>query len=484
MINIQRITSEYTGTYDPWISPSDQWVLQETVKYDTGPGCKFGCVYCNQSFVGRENEDDGVRRSGYILAQTQAGISLNTRIGIRNKTVAEIEPEKLVEEFFAWDYYHPEMSVILENFTDPSLDWNRTLYLMELLIRENHIGPLIFITKGEIDINIARRIASVRDNGGYPIGIITYTGLSTKIEPWGGRYAVSAMESLRRVRVPVLHSLQPIILGENDSEECISRVLSQTAKVADGIFFGGVYIHKILIDQLASAGIEIDPIYHDDVYPIGKKLPDNVKSRVRNVIERLVIQIPVHETANCAVASIMGSHYNRYRPNRTADWRGPDELLFESTFCSGCTINQRTTCQATMGDNLSPKLMIVEECLEQFGYTPSNGFNLQVQMSSTHPGLLLIVGGSLPIEELYMIEERCGLDVNNLPYNTDQGLKRRCREALAEMGLNFDEVHRDSILVGEEWVVYLDKNIGESNRRIAERWIRNKNRARIHVKLT
>ncbi|HRN70531.1 MAG TPA: hypothetical protein PLS49_05085 [Candidatus Woesebacteria bacterium] len=481
MPSIQRQEGVFTNNSDSWINPTDLWQNHNIIPlHEKGPGCHFNCLYCNQSFVGRDESE--VRQSGYILAQTQAGVSLNTRIGIEKQIVSEIDPNTLLNEFFQWPYYNENMSIIFENFTDPSVNWKRTLYLMEQITQHGHTGPLIFITKGLIPNSYTKKMADLKEQGGHPVGIVTYTGLPQEIEPASSADRLTTMSRLTASEIPVLLSMQPMIKGINDSEEMITQILTETKGITNGIFVSGLYVDPHIVSLFAEAGFPLDTTYTDDIYSIAKKTPQDVISKVKTIANQLGITLPIHETANCAIASVMTTLYNKPTTNRTADWRGSHDLLFDSSLCSTCDPVQKEICQSTVHKESTEQIVKVNECLQQFGYTAENGFQLTVMPSNTHPGLLLIEGGSLSIEELYLIEERTGCDVNNLPAYTEQGLLKRSREAIeGEMHLEFDTTFIGATLVDQEWFIILNSNSIGDKVKEAQRWLRNKNRARIHV---
>lgn len=476
---VGRIFPEYT---DEILNPTTLW--KKTGKVHTGesgPGCAVGCIYCNQ--ISLDRNTDGDKISGYLSCGLDGGISVNSRLMVGNRVDQEISIDALISAMKQYPYLEATSSVVLENFNDPGMSWDKTIDLMKRMITElHHTGPMLFITKMGIAPRHVERIKQVQEMGGKPICIVSYSGMPEEIEPVNKRARLKTMEQMYNTGIPVIISMRPMIVGINATEGKIRETIRETHQYVDVYIVGGLFVYRgSTAEAFAKAGYPLPPGYTEIDYPVAKILPEGVKKLVRQVAHNEGVNVPVHDHTSCAVSQLMTLKYNQPTPDRLAHWLGDTKPKFESYCSEFCDKRQMAVCRRKSEEDPQKVAELAKHKLEITGYP-----DYEVIPSATQAGLLLVKGddkhpGSFLIGQLFTVAESTGWYVNNLP--SYEGLVHRSRQALEEdMGLmNFDSVFVGAVLVGQEWHVFIDGDIDQRGNELTVRWLRSRNRARIQV---
>ena len=210
---------------------------------ESGPGCAVGCIYCNQ--ISLDKNTNGDKIAGYLSCGVDGGISVNSRLMVGNKIDQEIAADDLINAIGQYPYYETSSSVILENFNDPGMDWGKTVEIMKRMVTElQHTGPILFITKMGITPNYAEQIRKVKEMGGRPICIVTYSGMPQEIEPINGKARLKTMEQMHNAGIPVIVSMRPMITGINATEGKIKETIHDTQQFADISTVGGLFVYR------------------------------------------------------------------------------------------------------------------------------------------------------------------------------------------------------------------------------------------------
>lgn len=479
---IPKSTQNFPEHTDESLRPTSLWGKTGKVRSgETGTGCAVGCIYCNQISLDRNGQGDKI--AGYLSCGVDGGISINSRLMVGNRIDQEISIDDLIEATKQYPYYEPTSSVILENFNDPGMRWDRTINLMRRMVSElKHTGPLIFITKMGISPRYVEQIKQIQEMGGKPICIVTYSGLPKEIEPIDKKQRLRTMQQMHDAGIPVIMSMRPMIRGLNATEERIKETLRETYQNVDIYTTGGLFVYQdYTADAFVKAGYPLPPEYTEINYPVAKILPEDVRRLVRQVTLNEGIRNPVHDHTSCAISQLMTLKYNQSTPDRLAHWSGETDPKFGSYCSVFCDPKQIAVCKSKSQETPQAVVDLAKNKLTRIGYP-----DYEVIPSATQTGLLLVKGdnehaGSFLIEQLFTVAENAGWYVNNLP--SYEGLIHRSRQAMEEdMGLNnFDSVFVGAILVGQEWHVFIDGEIDHHGNELTVRWLRSRNRARIQV---
>lgn len=411
-----------------WTFPS----LRDSIS-DHAPGCGYGCLYCNQAGmdVGKNGEDT----SPYITTTVDSGISLNTSVMKGNIVIKSIEPSLLVEELASFPFYNSETPLLLQNFTDPSLDWRSTFDLISLLReRLRHSGPIILITKGCIPEKYVAMAKEFILGGAELYFIVTYSGLPDVIEPVSSRGRESAIKRLSQSGIPVIMSMRPLIEGINTSREHIQKMLGEIGCHASAVTFGGLYAFEFSRDAFARAGHPLPAEYDKATGAEFKLLSEGTKETILDVASEFE-GLHIYRHTTCAIAFLRQKFYGKTQPDRLAHWALTDPQFAD---CSGCNLEQMKECQQQLVDDPEEKVVLAETRAREIG------FEVKI-IPSVKPGVLLIVDGDLHLSELFFLTEACGWNVENLP--SDLRLMSTIKNFFRDRGI---EISEDNITVSYE----------------------------------
>jgi DNA repair photolyase len=382
-----------------------QWqVLQHPKPEDKAlPGCKYGCIYCNQA--GMDVSKNGEDMSPYITTTVDSGISLNTTIYRGDIEIKKIPITTIVNELKEFPYYSSQEPLVLENFSDPSLDWGKSFELVESLMNIGHSGPIILITKGSIPKYQIEKALDLKNRGAELFFIITYSGLPETVEPIPKKGRILTLHKLNQAGIPAILSIRPLIEGLNTSKETIRQVIEQAGKHSSAIISGGLYVFDFTHESFRQHGIQLSNMY-DDYQNTEFKLVDRSRQEdIRRIVEESGYEVPVFKHTTCAIAYLRSLFYNQSQPDRLAHWAMTEDQ-FED--CAGCDENQMALCQKAKEDDVGNVIHRAQEKLAQIGYKNEI-------IPSSKKGVLLLKEGSLHLSELFFIVQACGWQVENLP---------------------------------------------------------------------
>jgi len=389
-----------------------------------GPGCLFGCVYCNQQ--GLDLDKNGNKQTPYISTKTDAGISVNSCLRIGKEISHRIALDTLVGELTSFPYFGSHTPLLLENFHDPSLNWRNTFNLGEMIFTSGHHGELIFITKGAIGHRSLDQINNLVKKGAKPIFIVTYSGLPQTIEPIPGKTRINTIHKLKEAGLPVILSMRPMIEGINDDRDNLAKVLLEAGSFADAITVGGLYVYDFTHQAFAEAGHSLSDKYRPDLPTESKIIDRELRNKIRDLANIMKIETPIFEHTTCATGYLAGKYYNFKHADRLAhvvrDNRGG--LSHCRQFCPQ---EQLQECQKALAKPDHQAITEAEQTLRKIGYDYS------VITDPQRPGVLLIKNGDLHLSETFFLSETTGWHVENLPsYNR---LLMKTKAALEAIGL-------------------------------------------------
>lgn len=461
---------------DEAIRPRTHWLSTGLVRAgEAGSGCALNCVYCNQVNI---NFDEQLgRQAGYLSPQVDAGISINSRLMIGKRVAKYVPVETLISALKSYPYYNCDSTVLIENFNDPGVDWTKSLEIVRRLMGEiGHRGALVFITKMGVSGNHLREMVRLQTSGAKLICFVTYSGLPFAIEPMNPQIRVRTIRGLHESGIPVVLAMRPLIEGVNATEQCVTQTLEKTAGLVEAIVIGGLFVYRpYTVEAFQRAGYPLPDSYLAVDYNVAKTLPESVRRLVRSTAAGAGLTVPIHDHTSCAVAHTMTTFYRCARADRLAHWAGDVEPKFQRYCVEFCDSRQIAMCKGKSMQGWKEATRLAEEQLKRIGFA-----GVVVTPSVSQAGLLLVVGASLLADQLFTVEEACGWDVDNLPGY--EGLVHRSRQALEQgLGVSFDSVFVDAILVGQEWHMFVDGVIDGGNNELAVRWLRGRNRARIQI---
>jgi len=474
----------YLSTYDEIIRPVSKWQRTGNVApNEHGFGCKLNCVYCNQAAINFSLK--GERKSGYLSMGVDSGLSICTSLWIGDRMDAEISVQDMADALRNYPYYLPESPVILENTNDPGLDWGKTADIVRTLREEfNHQAAINFITKMGISQKQVDQFSKLQQEGANLIATVTYAGLPAAIEPASAKSRINAMQRFHDSGIPVVMSMRPMIDGINCDDETIANVLRDVNGKVDIVTVGGLFIYNFTPDAFDKAGYSLNETY-DTKYAAAKVNPKDIKERVARIAQDIDFKGKVQYHNSCAISQLMTTRYNKPTDDRLAHWQSPSGEVRIKNYCSQfCPPEQMKICTATMKkspdevmETAHQALDIIKQAQIKAGKEPTD---MRIVRSIEFPNMLLVENGSLLIEELFLIEEMCGWDVNCLPNR--EGVKYRSQQAIGiDMGLDYRGIYVGELKVGQEWYVVVNGEVDGNQNKTLLSWLRGRNRARMNI---
>ncbi|OGK64853.1 hypothetical protein A2313_00635 [Candidatus Roizmanbacteria bacterium RIFOXYB2_FULL_41_10] len=399
-----------------------KWKVVNNTKL-CGPGCPYECCYCNQELFDRD--ENGKRNSPYISTKTDAGISVNSKLMVGKTITHRIPDDVLLAELLNFPYYSPETPLLMENFNDPSLDWNHSLKLAAELSNFGHRGEIIYITKGKIAPKYIDRARELVKKGVKLVFIVTYSGLPVAIEPIPAKTRIQSIQRLKAAGLPVIMAMRPMIEGINSNEATINTVLQEAGSYADAITVGGLFVYENTIRNFEQAGHPLDDRYKPDQLTESKIIDDSLRSEIRRVAQSRNLQVPIFDHTSCAVAALSREYYKTNRPDRLAhsirDNNGGLEHCRQF-----CPDSQLSCCAKALERPLAEIKSKAEQVLRRLGYP----YEI---VASNRTGVLYIVNGDLHLSETFFISQETGFHVENLP--SYERLSEKTTNALETIGL-------------------------------------------------
>lgn len=468
---------KWLSEYDSGIRPTSKWQIKEPNALRLqGPGCEIACIYCNQAFMDRG--DGGMRLSSY-LSPYDGGISVNVRLKVGSRSVAQIHEDDLIEELRVYPYFLPTTPVVINNFSDPGLDWIDSIRLAHRIHAETyHQSTTIFITKMPLSVSHLNELQKLKSGGGKPVVVVTYSEMPRSIEDASNNQRVKTIRYLHALGIPIIASLRPIIKGINDTEKTLNTIVDNIAGHVDAVIYGGLFIDpKYTIQAFTNAGFTLDPGYVQYMYTRAKYLPPDSRERVQRIIRPEKVGAPVYNHATCAAAYIETFKYFQPRANRMALWVDGTQTNFHT--CRGiCPQVQMDHCLAAHerpDESAISDAKVTLDKIDPDGRYADLGF----VPSETQSGMLLVDGGALNILEMMPIMEASGKRIDNLPDR--KGFLFRCAEALdVYLGIDPSAIH-DAYQVGQEWVLVVKGDLTGDNNGLATKYIRTNTRCRCHI---
>lgn len=141
------------------------------------------------------------------------------------------------------DIYHNlrYMPIAINNYYgDPTLQWDNTLWKVERLNRDKHLGPVGILTRGYISERMAKELRSLAKDLKL-IVLVSVSGLPPHIEPAGEKHRYQTIRNCVSADIPVLVCVRPIIASINGNLETMERIVSQAVEAGAKYFvFSGI----------------------------------------------------------------------------------------------------------------------------------------------------------------------------------------------------------------------------------------------------
>jgi DNA repair photolyase len=177
------------------------------------------------------------------------------RVG--NHLIAEVTAQDAISTLLKNPVYSKNQALVFENFTEPGLNWKKTLKMMRLAIEEGHYGALLAITKLPLSDDDIGDLQKLQHEGGFPIIGVSYANLPQELEPGSnGKLRVRTMKRLYEAGIPVIHSLRPLIAGINIGEEEIEAVVKETLPYSTVIVPGGLVVDPVILPTFELRGYQ------------------------------------------------------------------------------------------------------------------------------------------------------------------------------------------------------------------------------------
>ena len=448
-------------------------------KGERGPGCPVNCAYCNQKFFNYGPESG--RSVDVVNTNVAYGIAVNTYMKVGNHLIAEVTAQDAISTLLKNPVYSKNQALVFENFTEPGLNWKKTLKMMRLAIEEGHYGALLAITKLPLSDDDIGDLQKLQHEGGFPIIGVSYANLPQELEPGSnGKLRVRTMKRLYEAGIPVIHSLRPLIAGINIGEEEIEAVVKETLPYSTVIVPGGLVVDPVILPTFELRGYPLTSIYSKTKYSGVDVFPDEeVLFGIANKVkDEQRLSTPIHKYMSCAISLVMTDFYRKPTVDRVAHWAGIGENANRWNECNKwCPGDQIDVCKNASRVDSSIVVNRAQEKLADLGFN-----DLVIRPVSTRDGLLVVEKGMLPRHILYVLTESCGWYVNNLP-DREQLLDKSTQVAKDKLGIDLESIFVDCKLVDDIWEIVV-KNIDEEKLNNLTKWLRGSLMTQIVLSLT
>jgi DNA repair photolyase len=477
---MHELRSRWVPYTDESIQPKDWIFLSE--KHDLtekATGCPVGCIYCNQPNFARNELRE---RIPGLLAPSDAGLSINLQYNFGSKIIGEQSIAHVINLLKSYPLYNNEGSIVIGNYTDPGLNWIKSTELAKSLVTElNHQGPINFITKMPIGKVASEKLVGLKNMGGKVVVIVSYSGMPQAIEPVNPQKRIQAIRTLESYSIPVILSMRPMVPNINGKPETIKEVLMQCGKHANAIIFGGLFVFDDTRELFEKSGYQLPINYANNKYPVAKVDDPTIGENIREIAEILSIKKPIYEHTNCAISFIMQSVYNRKQHSKLAPWAIPLKTDEKNNFnhCRTiCPPEQLAVCHERSVANPEEIIHQIQGALIKLKLAKLNEFN--IVKSEKIDNLYLINGACFNTLQLFQVMEIIGVRIDNLP--NEQQFIMRASEGLNEYLNKFNSKDiLGAILLGQEWVLLVNRYIDAENNELASKFVRTTTRCRSNV---
>ncbi|MCK9575699.1 MAG: hypothetical protein WC979_02390 [Candidatus Pacearchaeota archaeon] len=213
-------------------------------------------------------------------------------------------------------------------YGDPLLQVEKTIEYLRALEADNHKGPVIIITKGEI-----WKFPDIKFDLDLHFAFSTF-GINSKYDGGSLRTLNANLSSMKNDRIHKYQysiEFRPVIKGINDSQEAIENIVKIAKKYDAPIGFCGLQVTPELANYFKENNINFEP-YEGYDFGLKKAVSKEVEDIFYNMSEKY--NVPVFRKTSCLISYSHGlnrdynAHY--YRPNEMR--------------CSKCVMNN--TCKS------------------------------------------------------------------------------------------------------------------------------------------
>lgn len=232
-------------------------------------------------------------------------------------------------------------------YGDPVMYSEETVKCLELLEESKHTGPVVIITKGDLDSVAGRQILERDWNLNIHFGL-SYFGTPVYDNRGTFRVVQDNLEYIQKVNHLMNYKYKqkytynieyrPIIKNINDSEWHFDTIFKIASKYHSSIAYSGLQVEKELAEKIKKENLPFEPY---DGFDFGMK--KNLSKDIEDKLHAYSVQynVPIFKKTSCAItfAQYLPRDYNAhyYRPNEVG--------------CTTCV--RKALCHAYKRDNVS-----------------------------------------------------------------------------------------------------------------------------------
>ena len=211
-------------------------------------------------------------------------------------------------------------------YGDPTLQVNETIQILDRLEKVEHRGPVIIITKG--DMNVFKNVWH-KYKLDIHFGISTF-GLNSKFDGANIERFERNLNICKEMGVNYSIEFRPIIKNINDSDEVFKYVVSVAKKHNVGIGYCGLQVSEETRERLKREGIEFEPYNEKVGFGLKKFISKERDNALRTIAHEAGVN--VFRKTSCLIATASeeadyNAHY--YRPNEVGCPDCPNQKICE-----------------------------------------------------------------------------------------------------------------------------------------------------------
>ncbi|WP_163858863.1 hypothetical protein [Paenibacillus elgii] len=273
-------------------------------------GCPLNCAYCVRHFWG--NFDD---KTPHMICTD----------------------EEAITSLLNHQYFIPDVTPIqlFNKATDPFLPSVKahTFYILNSLDKKGLKNIVTVITRYKVDEEDMKILESLENI--KLVLFFTYSGITESriepIAPFDITLNSIRIASKMRKKTKIVLYWRPIVIGWNDAEETMKKVLD-VGSLCDGIVFTGYY-HKEKNSKYIES-LSVNTPYSGESFQRRKVLPQELDEKVVRLHRELKVETPLFRKTSC------GASFVHNLPDYNGHW-GINEL------CDICPSEQKKLCSST-----------------------------------------------------------------------------------------------------------------------------------------
>lgn len=221
--------------------------------------------------------------------------------------------------------------------TDPFLSYTRkyTFEALDLLNKKgvkNIVGLTTKVGINEVELEKIEEYESIKI-----VVIVSLAGIPRHIEPASVKKRIKTLRILSQSKIPSIHYFRPIVLGWNDGDENIQKILSIGQRYSNLIAIGGFRNSKNISKTLSNNGVQIPLQYSNQEF--SKKTFVEIIPKIKDIYDKCGFTVPLVIRTKCAIKYLREVHY---KEETSSD--------FQRFNCfSNCTTEEMSLCTIPKG---------------------------------------------------------------------------------------------------------------------------------------